>query len=533
MRKTRAPSSRRRWRSLGHAIPFALAAMGSLALGDAPDRPDADTVRLERRERIVKSAAARQAFQRARPQGDVDVNGRFSGVVDVDAFIETYGSPEALVSTIAATAHPHTSEQGYVLSATTDESPAITTRSTTGDCFIRAYAAHAAVLEAAANGKPAPSAKDLRREALVPCLTASDATDLESAYEVREGLIDRWPTVHAADYSDDHALHEARFVEYCKRAVTELKREGVAYAEQAMPIAALQEELRRDVFTPARCGGAGAPVVRWLASLPPSTLDQYATLTSVRSLLSRDDVGGLEIAATAHDGFDETARRGLSTLYAAVGDAAVVRGRRLVLRIDLHDTAAANLDVVLDALDGLRTDGRMRRSHVIVRIGGASEATPPQARRMRDLGAIAEVSLATTARGEPLVEHPGFLSMIYYQGPQLVAGGGRAATGSDLRGSYRRAYDVIEQFLSGARTVRVTYDAATMASLGVIPSADGTVALTADQLDARALEHFISAYGCLVDAADQYRTWMTAGSSPATLASDSARVHADCPRLRP
>lgn len=517
----------RRTRTL--PVPLALVAMGSLALGQTPD-PDA--LRNERRERIVKSAATRQAFQRARPQGDVDVNGRFSGIVDVDAFIETYGGPEALVSSIAASARPHTSEDGYLLAPVQDGGPAITTRSPTGDCFLRAYAAHAAVLEAAANGTTAPSATELRREALVPCLTANAAIDLESAYQVREALIDRWPTVRAADYDDEHALREARFVEYCKRAVKELDREGVAYAEQAMPIARLQDELRRDVFTPTRCGGAGAPVVRWLASLEPASLHTYDTLTAARTLLARDDVGGLEIAAARPSTFDERAQRGLATLYAAVGDAAVVKGRRLALRVDVADVAA-NLDLVLSAFEALSAEGRLRRSHVIVRIGGADHATPEQARRIRDIGAIAEVSVAASPRGAPLPEQAGFLSMIYYQSPQLVASGGQAAAGTDLRGAYRRAYDVVEQFLSGARTVRVTYDAATMAARGLTPGPDGTVILTADQLDAGELDRFLAAYACLVDTADQYKGWMTTQAGTTTVGGDGARVRAECPRLRP
>jgi hypothetical protein len=606
------PPSRRR---LSHrAVPFALAAMAATALGDADDpRPvteasaddaaqpadhvefvrdapspaeRADAERAARRERIIRTAATRQAFQRSHPQGGIDVHGRFAGIVDVDTFISAYGGPESLVSHIAASARPHSNQDGYQLEPISEPGPQITGRSATGDCFVRAYTAHSALLEAAANGvESARSPDELKREALVPCLTATGETDIESAFQVREALIQRWPSVNAADYENEHDLKEARYVEYCKSAMRELRDDGVSYSEQAVPAVTLEREIDRSLMTPAKCGGgtAGAPVVRWLASIGPAYFGAYdgradgtpparpqdweQVLTSLRSLLARDDVGGIEIAGPERWRFDGDGKERFKAAYNAIAEAAMVKGKRLVLRADVglgavapepgrpyhrdveieltadgvplhHDRARHNLEAVISALEELRADGRIRKGHVVVRFGNATHATPDHVRRMRELGVIAEAALgaelssgSVERHGDPFAHHS-FLTFIFYQSPILVVSGGDAAVGTSVRAEYRRTFDMVEQFLSGLRKVRVAYDASTMAGRVAPPGKDGMVWLAADQLSADELERFVNAYACLVDGADQYRSLMAAATGPAGAPTPINRIRAECPRLR-
>lgn len=212
-------------------------------------------------------------------------------------------------------------------------------------------------------------------------------------------------------------------------------------------------------------------------------------------------VGGIDIAGQEFFWFDRGAGGArLAELYQDLLAAADARGERLVLRphvgegavdtaegkpygrdtnrhkdgtgkLTHYQRAMHNIDAVLATLEDLKGRGVFDPTKVEVRFGHATHATPEQAIRMKSLGITAEVNLGSNVatgavdqteggvdgktRSPEAFDDHALPTLLYYDARAVLSTDAHSVMSTDMRSEYTRARRIIDEILSGERSVRV------------------------------------------------------------------------------
>jgi hypothetical protein len=287
----------------------------------------------------------------------------------------------------------------------------------------------------------------LAKHACETALTATDDTDFNSAYEVRDELIKR-------NFGDGKTT---QYEDFTRQTVRALILDGLSYNEQSNSIKKLNSKFGKDTMdriiweVTAEMIAAGeikesqALHLRQLTMVLTGFFGQEETRAGEMSeedkkareklfsddnfkselakmkeqLQKRADVMGVDIAGPETARFDAKGQARFQEMYRMLKEVAKQRGRSLVLRPHVgegvvdpkdgegydsfdgkrnekgeashYDRARSNLDAMLDAIEAMKSE--LEPGLVTIRFGHSTHATAKQAERMAQLGIIAEVNL--------------------------------------------------------------------------------------------------------------------------------------------
>jgi hypothetical protein len=361
------------------------------------------------------------------------------------------------------------------------------------------------------------AAEAVAEEASTTALRATQETDFNSAYEIRDQLIKETFGTKQGEAVDN----QARYDDYIREAVLQLARDGVGYSEPSTGLRKLG-----GVLSPRRIEVVIAQLVKEGRILPGQVDIRMLGMTQTGYFGGRDkdlppvrdadrdrlggDVDtvqrqmrepgtvGKDVGGPEHYRWDERGRTQFMEIYRRLLAEAVRTGTPGVLRphvgegaIDTvtgkpfhtdkdrvtrngelahYERARSNIEQFLQGLESLRHEGRLDPTKMIVRLGHVTHATPDQVARMRALGVIAEVNLGSNvttsalnqtqgvhgprSRIEKLDDHS-FATLLYYDVSIAISTDGGAVMSTTLRAEYRRARLIIEEVLAGARPVRI------------------------------------------------------------------------------
>ncbi len=421
---------------------------------------------------IVQNDHGRRAGARADLDGDVghaglDLHNHFMGVVATEVFRrkaaeaaggEDTGSWMPLLDRLAAMrGFEHQKGPGAEIAA----------RSSAGDAveIVREVRLQTLALKKSARGASAPDqrATDARIEGMAEdavraALTATDDTDFNSAYELRDELVKTafagaLPPGADADAVKAHENHG--YDEYAREAILRLAHDGIKYTEQSNSTKKLAERFGADhierIVAELVARGELTPGqidVRFLAMVPtrvfgervdgnpeerheprPADDDSFRKVLGKSGAPVRDrtDTVGRDIAGAELYAIDGLGRERLQAMYLDHLELARATGAPTVFRPHVGEgsvdntagqpfardrdrkrtadgalthqvRARHNLEQLLVALEDLRVRGEFDSNLVIVRFGHATMATPDQVVRMRALGVLAEVNLGSNVR---------------------------------------------------------------------------------------------------------------------------------------
>ncbi len=307
------------------------------------------------------------------------------------------------------------------------------------------------------------------RTAIEKALRASDETDFNSAYEIRDQLIKKTfyqedgPQVRKPNGEVD--VEASAYANYARETLVRLAADDIRYTEQSNSAKKLDQRFSPEALAAARQSIANDP------HLPPALKAKVAELqvqqltmintnrfgvrdvvttdtqtdarvsagqfksevdTLVRQIQTRQDVVGIDIAGAEHFSVDRVGQARFEYMYKRLL-AEAEPGKPIVLRPHVgegaNDTTAGDLfrrdsrrvtgengepshyararDNIDSFLTALENVGHKPDSPVIVRFGHATHTTPEQAVRMQRLGIIAEVNLNSNVETGSLDQNPG------------------------------------------------------------------------------------------------------------------------------
>jgi hypothetical protein len=306
-------------------------------------------------------------------------------------------------------------------------------------------------------------------------LAASDQTSFNSAYEVRDALIQR-------DIDAGHQTYD-NFIEDTIRG---LNREGVSYSEQSVSLNKLERripseaEMRR---MHERLAAEGQDSdLRFLAMLNTEGLapesaaragrsaeqiqaDFQRNLRTLERVLRRGDVMGVDFAGPERYAFTPEGMGNFEQVYRLLQQAGRQRGRPLVLRPHVGEgflepgaapdahvrTAQQNLLQLLARLEAMGHTGNPGQDGVVVRFGHATHVTPEILIRMQRVGIIVEANVASnlaTGSIATIADHP-LLYNLYYNVRTVLATDAGGVMGTTLPREYEVAREQIERYRRG------------------------------------------------------------------------------------
>lgn len=461
----------------------------------------------------------------------------------------------------------------------------------------------------------------LAEDAVRASITATEDTDFNSAYEIRDALVkntmggpeaDRLRLELEAEKKKDppdkkriDALQEqiegAAYTDVAKQTVRTLILDGLIYSEQSNSIKKLNARFTKTVMDKViwdvaaelvashQITEAQAAQIRQLTMVVTvffggeETRDGQLTQDQLKDreekfspaawekqkgdlrtqLETRSDIMGVDIAGpetVAFDKADKAQAGRFKELYNLLKEEAKKRGRPLTLRPHVgegftdteagkdfnkneskmkgeeaahYDRARRNLDTLLKEIQAL--GGELDPNLVIIRFGHATHATPDQAALMAQLGIIAEVNLHSNIETGSLMQvdkktgekfqddnydDHSLLTLLYVSpaakdgslGPLhvILSTDAHDVMNTNISAEYKRARDLIEEFLAGGSKVRVSKDmAAGRGTQRVVnegtPYARTEYELGVKDLNAGELEKFTKGYEQLNKAGKDYR----------------------------
>ena len=273
-------------------------------------------------------------------------------------------------------------------------------------------------------------------------------------------------------------------------------------------------------------------------------------------VVHRSDIVGIDTAGQELYEFTPTGRERFKIMYLALVEAARAKGEVLVFRPHVgegainpergafwnafnnrwegpdgkpihYERAERNVTAMLKVLLELKEQGLLDPRAVTIRFGHATHTNPEQAALMAELGVIAEANLGSNiatnvvdqatgeegARGkktEEDFEDHSFLTLLFNRVQTILSTDGHAVEKTTMGDEYARAHKIIEKFLAGNMTVRVTPEQAA----GRGTRKGQWVELSVAELNPDELERFIQAYRQLHAWARQYRETGQRGGSP-------------------
>ncbi len=302
---------------------------------------------------------------------------------------------------------------------------------------------------------------ELASGAVDRALTASQETPFDGAYSIRDTLVKEY-----IDPRPEDGKAYKGYENYTRMTIEALARDGVLYSEQSQSVKKLQNgsfppEMVKSVLEEVNADRAknGEPPVdmRFLAMvegryLGPAGGERSGTdaqwneqVAAARGAMKRGDVIGLDFAGPeltkmGANGGEQAVRRfgEMATMLREEGNAA---GRKLVLRPHVgegyvempvdpatgkprpferdanrehYKTARDNIEALVDSVDQLSKqrgpDGKPvydpKDPNPEIRFGHVTHATPELAKRMHDLGIVAEVNLGSNAISGSLQDNP-------------------------------------------------------------------------------------------------------------------------------
>lgn len=422
---------------------------------------------------IVQNDRSRRAEARSQLDGErghpgIELHNHFMGVVDTEVFRrkadvaangKDTGSWLPLLGRLAAMkqyAHEERAGGG------------IGQRGVGGDAFdiadrvlAQVQALEISVERASAADQAAMSRRveAMAEDAARAALTATDDTDFNSAYELRDQLVkDTFAGgLRPGAFEDEKKAHASfGYDQYTREALLRLARDGITYTEQSNSAKKLGEQfgqervarihaelvasgelapgqldLRFLSMIPARAFGERGDAVHNPEERHPPRPDDGAFTTllgkSGEPVSDRADTVGRDIAGAELYDIDGLGKERLQSVYRDLRARADARGEPTVFRPhvgegavdnlvgqpfqrdrarqrtadgDLTHQARArhNLEQMLLALEELQARGELDPQKVIVRFGHATMATPAQIVRMRALGVLAELNLGSNVR---------------------------------------------------------------------------------------------------------------------------------------
>lgn len=421
-------------------------------------------------------------------------------------------------------------------------------------------------------------------------LAATEETDFNSAYEIRDELV---KTTFGGESKNGETRQQAKqraYDDMIRETLLQLARDGISYAEQSTSLNKLAtvttpervQTILRELVREGKIAD-GAVDVRMLGmmhtsrfgtreGLPPVKAPGKAGFEADVDATTRavehpgtvgNDVGGPESFS-----FDKEGIARFQTVYEALLQRALATGEPMVFRphvgegaVDTeankpfhtdqnrhigandepshYQRAEDNIGKLLEALDGL--GDKRDPAKVLVRLGHVTHATPEQARRMRDLGVIAEVNLGSNvvsgslsqtegasgprAKAERLDDHS-LPSLLYYDVTIAISTDAGGVMSTTLRQEYERANQLIEDVLAGRKPIRIrATDAMAEGNLrGKAVSGDETQReLTIDELNSVERGKFLHAYEKLYADA---RSYYLARPKPQSAGAGSATADA-------
>ena len=317
-------------------------------------------------------------------------------------------------------------------------------------------------------GKVPPEALEARaRRAMDKVLAASEHVAFDHTYDLRDLLVQK--------YIDPSGSYR----NFAADAIEDLHDQGVTYSEQSVSLKKLAERFdeatMREVHAKLAAEGKDSDL-RFLAMLPTETVLSAAKpgaepfkkmLDTLRTLLARGDVAGVDIAGPESHLFTRAGMENLRSLLAVMKDMSAMRGRPLVLRPHVGEgyegersgehiqVARRNLDEILDVIEGAGYRGPSEG--VIIRFGHAAHATQGQIKRMQRLGIVVEANIGSNLATGSVVnadEHP-LLYNLYYGTRTILSTDGQGVMGTNLQVEYQRAATLIEEFRAGQTSLRI------------------------------------------------------------------------------
>jgi hypothetical protein len=317
---------------------------------------------------------------------------------------------------------------------------------------------------------PIEEKMELLSRGLGKILAASDETPFNESYDLRDELVKRFIDPGGRAYRS-----------YARGAMKQLAKDGVSYSEQSVSPKKLDERFPEEAMAQARKELQAEGIdtdVRFLAMMPTKLFgaraggkDFHAFMDTMKKVLARGDVIGIDVAGPEVHLFTAEGRARFRDVYEAISAAAKARDRALVFRPHVGEGFAArdeqrhvtgdhaheklarqNIEALIETLEGIGYNAEKAQSDgVIVRFGHQAHATPEQIQRMAKMGVIAEANLGSnmeTHSISKLEEHP-LLYQLYYQQRTVLSTDGQGVMNTSMKDQVKDARQLIERFKAG------------------------------------------------------------------------------------